>query len=60
MSDYLSPFADITLASLQDDIDLDAIDWSAVKEELDNGPWRDFFDQDPCQQGAQAAQSTGE
>ncbi len=38
-----SPFGDITSASLEEDIDVDAGDWSALNDALENGPWWDVF-----------------
>jgi hypothetical protein len=54
MSDYVNPFVDITLASLQDDIDFDAIDWPAVRDGIESGPWRGIFDWGDTNQGADA------
>ena len=39
-----SLFDDVTLASLQEDIDVDDDEWARTNHALDNGPWRDVFD----------------
>ena len=39
-----SLFDDVTLASLQEDIDVDDDEWARTNYDLDNGPWRDIFD----------------
>jgi hypothetical protein len=54
MSDYVNPFTDITLASLQEEVDVEAIDWSAIREDLESGPWCNLFDWDASDQGAEA------
>lgn len=47
-------FGDITLASLQDEIDVDNGDWSTLDGALENGPWRDTFGWHFGDQGAEA------
>ena len=39
-----SLFGDVTLASLQQDINVDDDEWPRTNDALDNGPWRDIFD----------------
>ena len=39
-----SLFGDVTLASLQEDIDVDDDEWARTNDALENGPWRDIFD----------------
>ena len=36
-----SLFGDVTLASLQEDIDVDDDEWARTNDALENGPWRD-------------------
>jgi len=36
-------FADITPASLQEDMDVDDFDWSSLDDALKNGPWHDLW-----------------
>lgn len=47
-------FADVTPASLQEDIDVDSNDWPEMSDALDNGPWRDVFHWPVEDQGAEA------
>lgn len=48
------PFADITLASLQEDTGVEDLDWSSQDEALKNGSWRDLWLEGLDDQGARA------
>lgn len=44
LPDSIGLFADITPVSLQEDIDVDAIDWTALDQGVENSPYRGLLD----------------